>query len=222
MKRTFNETVCSYDPSSKSKGVTSPAIAPVFKITQMTPNSSLLPGSAFGEFVDKRITASSKVNFSKLSPKEQKMRYINQKSEIKHLRRKLQKIERSSKSFQNELNQVQDPEQKELIESLCKALITGKLKPNTLGYNQVCTILRDVLQIPCNGTSCSISLPDKELSISYIEYENYARVSWSDSILMKMLGRKEVTREDPLTMLQIFSGPKILSKAKETEHEDSH
>lgn len=221
MKRAFNETACNSDPSSKSKGAPSPEIAPVFKITHMAPSTSILPNSVFGEFVDKRITASSKVNFSKLSSKEQKMRYINQRNEIRHLRRRLAKIESNSRLFQSELNQIQDPE-KLLIENLCKALINGKLKPNTLGYNQVCTILRDILQIPCIGNSCSISFPDKELDISFIEYENYSKPSWSDSILLKTLGRKEMIHEDPLTMLQIFSGPKILSKAKEIEHKNSY
>jgi len=211
MKRTFNEIEGSYEASSKSKESANLLNAPVFKITQGPPLSNLAN--------NQRVMASSKVNFSKLSPEEQRLRYINQKKKVRQLKKTLDELENGSISLEKDLN---NDEQRLLIENLCKALIKGKLEPNSLGYNQICTVIRDVLQVPYAGTGYSISLPDKKLNISSIEYENYTKLPCSDIMLLKIIGRKETEPEDPLSLLQIFSGPRILTRTEEISREDSH
>eukprot|EP00826_Nyctotherus_ovalis_P006851 TRINITY_DN11672_c0_g1_i2.p2 TRINITY_DN11672_c0_g1~~TRINITY_DN11672_c0_g1_i2.p2 ORF type:complete len:181 (+),score=31.00 TRINITY_DN11672_c0_g1_i2:240-782(+) len=165
---------------------------------------------------DGRVQASSKVNFSKLTPAEQRQRYVNQKAEIRRLKKQLQKYSGecdllSLQQFCSAFNHNGD-EQKTLIENICKAIISGKMVPNSLGYNQVCTILRDLLQVPYSGNGYSISLPDKKLNISSVEYESYAKVPCTDSILLKIIGREQQVLDDPLVLLQLFSGSSVLAK----------
>eukprot|EP00826_Nyctotherus_ovalis_P064676 TRINITY_DN9492_c0_g2_i1.p1 TRINITY_DN9492_c0_g2~~TRINITY_DN9492_c0_g2_i1.p1 ORF type:complete len:242 (+),score=36.49 TRINITY_DN9492_c0_g2_i1:214-939(+) len=231
MKRMLNETVNSVDPTVKSKCVTSPQVAPVFEITHFpTRGPSELPKGIPRRDKESRVMASSKVNFSKLTPEEQRERYINQKSEIKALKRRLKRYsadsgEDNTKLPGRALQQARDsafelPGQKTLIENLCKAIVAGKLLPNTLGYNQICTILRDVLNVPYSNEACSLSLSDKRLNISEIEYKTYSKIPCTDSILLKIIGREKKEAEDPFTLLQLFSGPTLLSRMEKTSAED--
>ena len=161
------------------------------------------------------MEASSKVNFSKLNRAEQERRYINQKQEIKKLKKQLRNYTKKNgnKALQHlYTNELTD--ERLLLENMCRAVISGKLVPNTLAYNQICTILRDILQIPYTNKGYLISLPDKKLNISSIEYEAYSKLPFTDSILLRMIGREGREQEDPFKLLQIFSGPTILSKTE--------
>lgn len=215
MKRTLAETVCSFEPSTKYKGT----VSPIFEVIKFDSNNPL-PQSWNGasgmkeRLKGRRVSASSKVNFSKLNLTEQKLRYINQKNEIKLLKNQLQKhLTKDKTSFQDSLSasDIYTPPYRTLLQTLCKALINGNLLPNTLAYNQICTVLRDLLQIPYSGQDYFISLPDKKLDISAIEYEEYSKIPCADPILLKIIGREQKQTADPFTLLQIFSGPTILS-----------
>lgn len=223
MKRTLAETACSFEPSTKSKGMPSPLITPIFEVTQVDPKNSLSqsprtskPGEVKARLKRGRVSASSKVNFSKLNPAEQKLRYINQKNEIKLLKKQLHKelAKDSNTSLQGSLpvSDINAPPYRSLLQTLCKALISGKLLPNTLAYNQISTILRDVLQIPHSGQGHFISLPDKKLEVSSVEFEEYSKIPCTDPTLLKIIGREQKQLDDPFALLQIFSGTTILSK----------
>lgn len=233
MKRVLNETVNSADPTVKSKCIASPQVAPVFEITHFpSHNPSDLSKGVPRRDKELRVMASSKVNFSKLTPEEQRERYINQKSEIKALKKKLKRYsadsgEDNTKPLAKALQQAHDsafelPGQKTLIENLCKAIVAGKLVPNSLGYNQICTILRDVLNVPYSNEAYSLSLGDKRLNISEVEYKTYSKIPCTDSILLRMIGREKGEPENPLTLLQLFSGPTMLSRMEKTSAEDAH
>lgn len=230
MKRMYYDTANSFDPTIKSKGIASPSIIPALEATETEsnnarlnvlsgPNANGLPG----KFKEERIKVSSKVNFSKLSPAEQKLRYINQRNEIERLTKELELYTDKDNQMQEALNHIETlPEQKLLLESLCRGIIKGKLKPNTLAYNQISTILRDSLEMPSSETGCYINLPDKKLQISPLEYNLYSAIPCTDSILLNIIGREKEGLSNPLELFQLFSGPTILTKTEETSHENKH
>ena len=168
-----------------------------------------------------RVGVSSKVNFSKLTPAEQRLRYLNQAQEIKKLRRKLrkysgQKGRREDSLLQKAIEKIKSAkheldDQKMLVENLVQAINTGKLQPNTLGYNQVSTILRDVLGLACPDSKFAITLPEKLIPISSIEYDIYKKLPCTPGILRAMVGREQKGVEDPSELLralhiQVFAG----------------
>lgn len=218
MKRIFTERVGSSGSQTKSKELASPLVGPVFQVTHISPSTSLSNSVPAGRRRgrESRVQASSKVNFSKLTPAEQRQRYVNQKAEIKRLKKLLHKYsaECDFLSLQQFYPAFNGDEQKALIENTCKAIISGRMLPNSLGYNQVCTILRDLLQLPCSDNGYSISLPDKRLNISSVEYESYAKVPCTDSILLKIIGREHQDLDDPLVLLQLFNGSSALAKTE--------
>ena len=151
------------------------------------------------------MAASSKVNFTKLTTKEQKQRYINQINEIKKLKTTLyaylrqdQEVEDSTLEkamdnlykFDYELN-----DQNNLIENLSKAIIEEKLKPNTLGFNQICTILRGLLDFSYPNSRYSIELSGETISISSVEYESYKHLFWTNEALAKILGKDDMANK---------------------------
>lgn len=179
-----------------------------------------------------RVQASSKVNFSKLNPSEQKLRFINQRKEIKRLTKKLCKYTETidqfnSSLFESVLTKVHNEnydldDQNQLIENLSKAIITGKLKPNSLGLNQICTILRDVLGIQCEEKGYVIALPDKNLSVSKIEYDTYIRTRCTEGVLLKILGKEKSTMDDPIKFLDAVNGQTVLYKISDVAQEKEH
>ncbi len=159
-----------------------------------------------------RVGVSSKVNFSKLTPAEQRLRFINQAQEIKRLRRKLrkysgQKGKREDSLLQRAIDRVRTAkheleDQKCLIENIAKAINSGRLLPGTLGYSQICTILRDVLGLPCPESKHSINLPEKTIPISQTEYEVYKKLPCTPGVLRAMIGREQRGVEDPSELLR--------------------
>ena len=153
-----------------------------------------------------RVGVSSKVNFSKLTPKEQYIRFSNQAQEIKRLRKKLGKYTNSkgkkeSSELQKAIEKVKSAkyeleDQSQLIENIIKAINSGKVAPNTLAYNQICTILRDVLAIQCPDSKYSIKLPEGTVPISCVEYEEYAKLPCTPAVLRSLIGREHRVIDD--------------------------
>lgn len=159
-----------------------------------------------------RVGASSKVNFSKLSLTEQWQRFKNQQKEIRRLKKLLRKYQNEKEQYEELLlkgdkegQQTECSEQRPqeiLMKGLSEAVAEGKLKPNTFGYNQVCTILRDLLDLPCIGNGFAINLPEKPIPISSVEYETYLKLSCTKEILRVMVGRKRKRVEKPEELVQ--------------------
>lgn len=159
-----------------------------------------------------RVGVSSKVNFSKLTPGEQRLRFVNQAEEIRHLRKKLRKYsagkgKKEDSTLQRAVDRVRAArfeleDQKLLVENLLKAINTGKLAPNTLPYDQICTILRDVLSLPCPVSPYAIKLPEKSVAISKTEYDAYAKLPCTPTVLRALLGREQTAVEDPSELLR--------------------
>eukprot|EP00826_Nyctotherus_ovalis_P002110 TRINITY_DN10398_c0_g2_i8.p1 TRINITY_DN10398_c0_g2~~TRINITY_DN10398_c0_g2_i8.p1 ORF type:complete len:185 (-),score=39.68 TRINITY_DN10398_c0_g2_i8:17-571(-) len=111
-----------------------------------------------------RVAASSKVNFSKLSAEEQRFRYINQTLKVQKLNDQLKgllktkgkRVNKTLKKAQEKLRSARHESEdlKYLLDNILKAIIEGKLVPNTLSYCQIYTILRDILKVPIEEGSC--------------------------------------------------------------------
>ena len=167
-----------------------------------------------------RVGVSSKVNFSKLTQKEQHLRFLNQAEEIRMLRKKLRKYtgsrgKKEDSMLQSAINKLKPvkfelEDQKLLVENLIKAINTGKLVPNTLAYNQICTILRVALGQPCPEAKYTIKLPEGTIPISKVEYEEYMKLPCTPGVLRSLIGKEQCGTEDPNELLralhiQIFS-----------------
>jgi hypothetical protein len=159
-----------------------------------------------------RVGVSSKVNFSKLTPKEQRLRFLNQAEEINKLRKKFKKYSSNKGKKEDSMMQTaidklkvakyELEDQKHLVENLIKAINTGKLVPNTLAYNQICTILRTVLSLPCPEAKYTIKLPEGTLAISKVEYEEYMKLPCTPAVLRTLIGKEQLEREDPNELLR--------------------
>lgn len=159
-----------------------------------------------------RIGASSKVNFSKLSAEEQRYRYINQavkvqklKAQIKSLiktkgKRINQSLRKAHEKLRNAKHEIE--EHKFLLDNLLKAIISEQLGPNTLGYCQICTILRDVLGLPCEGSEHFLKLPERTISITSLEYKMYKDMMLGPEELRTIIGLPQLEEKDPGTKLR--------------------
>ena len=163
---------------------------------------------------NQRVNVSSKVNFSKLSPQEQSLRFKNQLKEIKKLRAQLSDSTKRSnkvlfKGLHGKIQDYENRQQKLLINTLSSAIISEKLKPNTLGYNQICTIIRDVMNEEISDNKYCIVLPNKTLGISAIEFETYSKLKCTEGMMERILGRERTKQDDPN---EILNDEKILKK----------
>ena len=148
-----------------------------------------------------RVGVSSKVNFSKLSPKEQLQRFRNQAQEIKELRHRLSKkmLMKSKKQvsdIQKAIDKVKSQnyeldDQKFLVENLVKGICKGVIVPNTLAYNQICTILREVLSTTVREAKYNIKLDRIEVPISQLEYETYSKLPFTPGALQTFIGKEQ-------------------------------
>eukprot|EP00826_Nyctotherus_ovalis_P016388 TRINITY_DN1473_c0_g2_i1.p1 TRINITY_DN1473_c0_g2~~TRINITY_DN1473_c0_g2_i1.p1 ORF type:complete len:238 (-),score=27.67 TRINITY_DN1473_c0_g2_i1:206-919(-) len=148
---------------------------------------------------DVRVGASSKVNFTKLSPEEQRFRYISQLYRIQKLKTQLKsyiqakgkRVHQSLKKTHERLQRSKhDREgQKLALNDLFEGIITGRLAPNTLGYNQICTILRDVLEISGERNHHELRLQEKSIPISTLEYTAYKEMLLGQEELRAVVGR---------------------------------
>lgn len=151
---------------------------------------------------DVRAGASSKVNFTKLSPEEQRFRYISQLYRIKKLNNQLknyiqtkgkrvhQSLKKAHEKLQRSRHDRED--QRLVLDNLFKGIIAGRLAPNTLGYNQICTILRDVLAISAEKNCCELRLLEKSIPISTLEYTTYKEMLLGPEELRAVVGRPQV------------------------------
>ena len=116
-----------------------------------------------------RTSASSRVNFSKLTAEEKERRCHNMSKEVKQLRRKIRNMEErlarannggdmghshdhgsgvsdpSINSAKDKLKNYQGFElsdQRDLIENLCNVIVQERLKPDSLAYYMICTLVR--------------------------------------------------------------------------------
>ncbi len=217
MKRNSSDALIAPFPCTKVKSEPcDPPFSQVFSIARIDKSASTTDVSAVdcknpdttGQAdTDKvRVGVSSKVNFSKLTQKEQHLRFQNQALEIKRLRKKLSKYmsnkgRRENSELQKAVDRVKSAkhefeDQGMLVENVVKAVNTGKIVPNTLAYNQICTILRDVLAIPCPASKHAIRLPETTVPISRVEYEEYSRLPCTPAVLRALVGREQRHMED--------------------------
>lgn len=153
-----------------------------------------------------RIGASSKVNFSKLSAEEQRYRYINQavkvqklKAQIKSLiktkgKRINQSLRKAHEKLRNAKHEVE--EHRFLLDNLLKAIITKRLGPNTLGYCQICAILRDVLGLSREGSEHMLKLPEQTVNITSLEYKTYKDMMLGPEELRTIVGLPQLEEKD--------------------------
>lgn len=119
-----------------------------------------------------RTSASSRVNFSKLTAEEKERRCHNMSKEVKQLRRKIRNMEERLARTNNDaegsgtrdyssgvgeasIQLAKDKikhfkgfelsDQKDLIDNLCSALAQERMKPDSLAYYMLCTIVRGFL-----------------------------------------------------------------------------
>jgi len=190
------------------------SIPPIFNISRVAPqniyhfSSQEVSSHALNDI---RVSASSKVNFSKLSLTEQRQRYINQTKEIKKLRAKLKKFskEKTKDAFERALEVIREGNcitcnRHNFLESLTCSIISGRLKPNTLAFNQISTILRDVLGLRTSNIQYAIQLGETTIPISSLEYEAYKEIACTERVLRCILGRKQREVEDPNELFNII------------------
>lgn len=215
MKRTFTATLPELEErTQKLKCET------IFNVSRIAPQSTYdslsdnlsahasKPGSK-----DIRVGASSKVNFSKLTPLEQKQRYENQSEEIVRLRAKLKKFSKMRRKepgtyVQRALDRLKDirhglPDQSCLLENVVSAIVAGSLRPNTLPFCQIATILRDVLDLPCPQARYAVQLPEKTIPISTTEYEAYRKIPCTQRVFRSLFGREQRKVEDPNDLFDV-------------------
>lgn len=154
-----------------------------------------------------RVRASSKVNFSKLSEEEQLCRYKNQVIKVQTLKAQIKKIiktkggkiSRSLKVAQEKLYSAKHelPDRKHLLENLLEAITTGKLKPNSLAYCQICAILRSALGTSYTNSKYLIQLPEEYIAITSHEYKAYTGIALGADYLRSIVGL-----EQPLKVIE--------------------
>lgn len=227
MKRAFNST-----PEHLEKTLRKPVpkpysisrTGPVFNVLQVAPQSTY---DSFSEdpYVSKnegkRVGVSARVNFSKLTPAEQKQRFINQTEEIKRLRAKLKGLSKAKRKATGKdvhiisddicdtnhdfLFQTFDPNQRRFLKGVARSVIGERLRPGTLAFSQIATILRDLLDLDCSNRQYVIKLPEKTIPISRTEHEEYRKVPCTSRFLRNILGREQREAEDPNELLKAVS-----------------
>jgi len=159
-----------------------------------------------------RVGVSSKVNFSKLTSKEQLERFKNQAQEIRRLRKKLAKsMAAKSKKPNSEIQKALEKvkfakheleDQQFLVENIVKAVNSGVLLPNTLAYNQICTILRNLLGTQGASSKYMVRLPECTVPISTLEFEEYSKLPCTPGVLRALLGKEQRGVEDLSELLR--------------------
>lgn len=149
--------------------------------------------------VPDRNAIPTEADFASMSPEEKYKEFQSQAYEIKQLRRKIRKMDQKChRKLENDMHLSFDmikqyglelADQGEIIQNLIKATNQGKLIPNTLPYNRICTILRDKLQIPVEHSKCYLlKFPEKTVAISKLESEEYNSLAHSEDILRLIIG----------------------------------
>lgn len=151
-----------------------------------------------------RVGASSKVNFSKLNIDEQKKRYVNQAEKINRLKRKLEKFasikgKRKNLSLLKAVEKIRGSrydleDQRFIMENTLKAINTGKLKTDSLGYNQISTIIRNSLGHSHESNLRELNVCGKPIAISDIEYNTYERCLCNESTIGIMMGMDKIEK----------------------------
>lgn len=200
MKRAHQDHFANQEPIQSKIKTDEPAqIFSIAQIERSNTEGSLGENKKKDIVADKqRVCVSSKVNFSKLNAQEQYARFQNQAKKIKKLRNKLKtyadgNIQEDDIEIRKALKKVKESkhellDQKDIIENLIKAITEGKLVPNTLPYNQICTILRDSLGISYTNWNYAIKVPEGIIPISELEYSEYVRQPCIPSVLQSFTG----------------------------------
>eukprot|EP00344_Euplotes_crassus_P001070 CAMPEP_0197006936 /NCGR_PEP_ID=MMETSP1380-20130617/38043_1 /TAXON_ID=5936 /ORGANISM="Euplotes crassus, Strain CT5" /LENGTH=391 /DNA_ID=CAMNT_0042426795 /DNA_START=132 /DNA_END=1307 /DNA_ORIENTATION=- len=184
-----------------------------------------------------RTSASSRVNFSKLTAEEKERRCHNMSKEVKQLRRKIRNMEerlaRTSNdaegsgsrdyssgvgeaSIQSAKDKIKSfkgfelSDQKDLIDNLCSALAQERMKPDSLAYYMLCTIVRGFLtdeewaqkyaakEEPdadkdsgdmFKNKEIVVTLPGKDVRISKKEYQVFAPFQDNEKIMRLLTGQ---------------------------------
>ena len=127
--------------------------------------------SPYSDDPKSRTSASSRVNFSKLTAEEKERRCQNMSKEVKSLRRKIKLLEQkittgggsvedventAQKDFESSLlYQALDKlktfrgyelsDQKDILENFSQMVADGRLHPDSLAFSQICTLIRSHL-----------------------------------------------------------------------------
>lgn len=192
---------------------------------------------AYSDDPKSRTSASSRVNFSKLTAEEKERRCHNMSKEVKQLRRKIRNMEERLARCNNggdyradeyATNGVTDSmvqrardkirnyqgyelsDQKDLIENLCTVISQERLKPDSLAYYMLCTLVRGFLtneewakyeHQPTNNPSSAneeeqlknkeicVSFPEKEVRISKKEFKVFAPYHENEQIMRLLTGQ---------------------------------
>jgi hypothetical protein len=202
---------------------------------------------AYSDDPKSRTSASSRVNFSKLTAEEKERRCHNMSKEVKQLRRKIRNMEerlarsstgmefRTGDSNSEDLNfgivhRAQEKiksykgyelsDQKDLIENICNVITQEKLKPDSLPFYMICTLIRAHLtpdelnkyeaegdggddqnkEDKLENKEILISLPEKEVKISKKEYQYYAPYQENEQIMRLLTGQ---LKENPEALNQM-------------------
>lgn len=207
MKRNSAETTSnSSTPHAKLKANSS---SQIFAIARME------RGAGSGRANKLRVGVSSKVNFSKLTSKEQLQRFQNQEQEIRQLRRRLGKLllargKHAASDLQRAVDRVKHhkyelDDQRLLVENLVKGIAGKTIAPNTLAYNQICTILREALKLSPLEAKHSIKLDSAEVPISLLEYEVYSKLPCTPAVLHTFLGKERERAENIGQLLRVLN-----------------
>lgn len=192
---------------------------------------------AYSDDPKSRTSASSRVNFSKLTAEEKERRCHNMSKEVKQLRRKIRNMEErlarsnSGQDYrpdEHHSNGVTDSmvqrardkiktyqgfelsDQKDLIENLCTVIAQDRMKPDSLAFYMLCTLVRGFLtneewtkyeHQPTNNPNSAneeeqlknkeicVSFPEKEVRISKKEFKVFAPYHENEQIMRLLTGQ---------------------------------
>eukprot|EP00826_Nyctotherus_ovalis_P001212 TRINITY_DN10164_c0_g6_i1.p1 TRINITY_DN10164_c0_g6~~TRINITY_DN10164_c0_g6_i1.p1 ORF type:complete len:229 (-),score=70.05 TRINITY_DN10164_c0_g6_i1:170-856(-) len=204
---TTSSTITSF-PKSKPEAIDQ-TFSQIFTIARIE------KGVKMSESDRLRVGVSSKVNFSKLTPKEQLLRFQNQAEEIQKLRRRLSKLmlskgKHEATDLQRAVDRVKAhkyelDDQKSLIENIVRGINQGSIAPNSLAYNQICTILREALHITPVEAKYRIKLGEAEVPVSMLEYETYSKLPCTPAVLRTLLGKEQERPENLGELLRVLN-----------------
>lgn len=138
---------------------------------------------------------------SKMTQKQQYACFQSQAYEIKQLRRKLRKFSmKRGKLFESEIIQAQETlkefpaeieDQKFLIENLLRAIRIGVLRPETLVFDRLCTIIRNTLNLKIERKGRKIIKigNQKEIIITEREFKEYLQLPKNENVLNVLIGQ---------------------------------
>jgi len=197
----------------------------------------------FSDDPKSRTSASSRVNFSKLTAEEKERRCHNISKEVKQLRRKIRNMEErlvranngevvhssergsgiSEVSILNAKDKLETykgfelSDQKDLIDNLCNVIIKEKLKPDSLAYYMICTLVRgyisddewkrryESVDMPetDNGNNdmlknkeIIVTFPEKDVRISKKEYEVFSQFQENEKVMRLLTGQLSSLEKD--------------------------